>query len=348
MRLSAEEDGVSVVSAGEDGVYVHNAGNPSNAIPSNVNNGVEVAGAQGFGMYVGWADLNGVQVHSAGHNGITVGSAGFDGVVVTSANHDGLYVIDAGDDGLDIFSADDDGVYVASAGNPSQMIYSERHDGFEVAGAEGFGLHVGYAGVNGVEVKSAGYDGIYVLNADRRAATFNGDILVTGEVKHGGGSTTIDHPLDPEQQYLNHAIVESSDMKNIYDGVVVLNADGQAWVELSGYFEALNQDFRYQLTPIGGPGPGLYIAQEIQGNRFRIAGGDTGLKVSWQVTGIRHDPYAEANPMVVEEVKPEGEQGTYLHPEPYGQPETKAMIYNDAENLAREAAAEEASDVGES
>lgn len=93
---------------------------------------------------------------------------------------------------------------------------------------------------------------------------------------------------------------------------------GAAWVELPAYFEALNRDFRYQLTPIGGPGPNLYIAQEVQGNRFLIAGGAPGLRVSWQVTGIRHDAYAQANPIVVEVDKPAEARGTLLHPEAFG------------------------------
>jgi hypothetical protein len=50
------------------------------------------------------------------------------------------------------------------------------------------------------------------------------------------------------------------------------------------------KDFRYQLTCIGGSAL-VYISEEIKNNRFAIAGGKQGLKVSWQVTGIRKDPY---------------------------------------------------------
>lgn len=94
-------------------------------------------------------------------------------------------------------------------------------------------------------------------------------------------------------------------MKNIYDGVLVLDENGEATVTLPDYFEALNQDFRYQLTRIGGP---VYIATEISGNQFQIAGGRTGLKVSWQVTGIRHDAYANALRIPVEVEKPASER----------------------------------------
>ena len=107
-------------------------------------------------------------------------------------------------------------------------------------------------------------------------------------------------------------------MKNVYDGVAVLDENGEASVELPEWFEALNKDFRYQLTCIGGFAQ-VYIAKEISENRFKVAGGFSGLKVSWQVTGIRQDAWANANRIKVEEEKPEGERGSYLHPEVYNQ-----------------------------
>jgi len=154
----------------------------------------------------------------------------------------------------------------------------------------------------------------------------NGNLSVTGTLSKASGSFKIDHPLDPANKYLYHSFVESPDMMNVYNGVIVLDAHGQAWVQLPDYFEALNQDFRYQLTAIGAPGPNLYVAKEVSGNRFRIAGGKPHAKVSWQVTGIRHDAYANANriPNVVE--KPGAERGTYLHPELFGHDASVAKI----------------------
>jgi hypothetical protein len=112
--------------------------------------------------------------------------------------------------------------------------------------------------------------------------TITGNLNVTGVLSKGGGSFKIDHPLDPANKFLDHSFVGSPDMKNIYDGVVVLDAKGRAWVILPEWFEALNQDFRYQLTAMGASGPNLYVAAEISGNRFKIAGGKPGSKVSWQ------------------------------------------------------------------
>jgi hypothetical protein len=116
-------------------------------------------------------------------------------------------------------------------------------------------------------------------------------------------------------------------MKNIYDGVVTLDENGTARVQLPDWFEALNQDFRYQLTAIGAAMPNLYISQEVNGNTFQIAGGETGMKVSWQVTGIRKDQYAEAYRIPVEEDKPPDELGTYLYPEVFAQPEELGLNY---------------------
>jgi hypothetical protein len=153
------------------------------------------------------------------------------------------------------------------------------------------------------------------------AGVFAGDVNVLGTVTKFAGSFKIDHPLDPANKYLYHSFVESPDMKNIYDGVVTLDVNGEAVVELPDWFGALNRDFRYQLTCVGGFAP-VYIAEEIEDNQFTIAGGTPGLKVSWQVTGIRQDPYAEQHRIPVEEDKPLEVRGTYLYPEGYGLPAT--------------------------
>jgi hypothetical protein len=194
-------------------------------------------------------------------------------------------------------------------------------------GVAGIGDNGGWGVYARNNSSSGGYAGYFSSIGVGLAGYFAGDVQIVGDLTKSSGSFQIDHPLDPENKYLYHSFVESPDMMNVYNGNVVLDASGEAWVDLPGYFEALNRDFRYQLTPIGTPGPNLYIAQEISGNRFKIAGGEPGSKVSWQVTGIRHDPYAERNRVPVEEDKPAEERGTYLHPEVYGQSETMGLNY---------------------
>jgi hypothetical protein len=167
------------------------------------------------------------------------------------------------------------------------------------------------------------------LAAYLAGAVYVSDSLhVVGNISKGGGGFKIDHPLDHENKYLYHSFVESPDMMNVYNGNVVLDGNGEASVELAEWFEALNRDFRYQLTCVGGFAP-IYVAEKISNNRFRIAGGQPGLEVSWQVTGIRQDAFAEKNRIPVEEDKPIDERGKYLHPEAFDLPETMGVSYGD-------------------
>jgi hypothetical protein len=173
-------------------------------------------------------------------------------------------------------------------------------------------------GIYGTASSTAGYAGY-----------FAGRVSVTGVLSKGAGSFKIDHPLDPENRYLYHSFVESPDMKNIYDGVVTTDAEGVATIELPAWFGALNRDFRYQLTVLDEEdSPGFVqakVIRKIAGNRFTVRTSAPRVEVSWQVTGIRIDPFAEANRIPVEEDKPEGERGTYHHPSAWGQPAGKGL-----------------------
>jgi hypothetical protein len=186
--------------------------------------------------------------------------------------------------------------------------------------------HTTYAAVCGSNTTNdADATGVYGSCPDGYGGYFTGKCYVSGRFDCPDKHFKIDHPLDPENMYLDHACVESSERKNVYDGTVVLDQRGEAWIALPDWFEALNCDFRYQLTPIGAPGPNLYIAQKIANGCFAIAGGTPGMEVCWMVTGVRHDPYALAHPMQVEVEKPEIERGSYMHPELYGMPDTMSV-----------------------
>jgi hypothetical protein len=163
-----------------------------------------------------------------------------------------------------------------------------------------------------VAVGHGGSTGISAVSDTGWAGHFSGKVHVAGTLSKAAGSFLIDHPLDPANKVLRHSFVESPDMKNVYDGVVTLDKNGEARVELPSYFGALNRDFRYQLTNIGAPAS-IYIAEEIKNNEFRIAGGKPEMKVSWQVTGIRKDIYAQDNPIVVEEYKAKADRGKYYY-----------------------------------
>ncbi len=164
---------------------------------------------------------------------------------------------------------------------------------------------------------SAGSGVVGVNTAGGLAGYFGGDVQVAGKLTKSSGSFKIDDPIDPGGKYLSHSFVESPDMMNIYNGNVVTNAKGYAVVTMPAWFEALNSDFRYQLTPVGQFSQAM-IATEIEDRKFTIRTSKPHVKVSWQVTGIRHDAWANAHRIPTEEEKPANEQGRYIHPELFG------------------------------
>jgi len=215
------------------------------------------------------------------------------------------------------------GVYGYAGGNngTSAGVYGASYTGSGVYGYSltGWALQ-GYSPETGTGILAGS-------NAPGYAGWFNGNVEVEGTFSATTKHFRIDHPLDPANKYLVHSSVESSEMKNIYDGIVTIDDRGEATVQLPDWFEALNTDFRYQLTAIGAPGPNLHIAEKVHDKQFRIAGGQPGMEVSWQITGVRQDPYAKANPLVVEEEKPEKERGFYLHPREYGAANEKGILW---------------------
>jgi hypothetical protein len=161
-----------------------------------------------------------------------------------------------------------------------------------------------------------------VLGTSSVTVKIPGKLMVSGSVSKGSGSFVIDHPLDPLNKYLYHSFVESPDMMNIYNGNVRTDARGLAVVRLPDYFQALNRDFRYQLTVLGQFARAI-VARKIEGNTFVIRTDRPRVEVSWQVTGVRQDTYANLHRIQVEEEKPLRERGTYLHPEAFKErPET--------------------------
>jgi hypothetical protein len=271
--------------------------------------GVRVLNAT-YGLYVDQAQWYGLWISQAGLYGIVShgNDIGVLGRATSSGANSGLYGESSSLSGRGVFGTNTGvGVYGQSTGTSTPNSYggyfvSNNRRGMYAIGANGW------------------YDAYIDGHNDGVGLFVRDGISTPANISSGSGSFKIDHPLDPENRYIHHSVVESPDMMNIYNGNVVLDENGEAWVQLAEWFEALNIDYRYQLTPIGGPGPNLYIAQKIENNRFKIAGGTAGLEVSWQVTGIRNDPYAQAYRIPVEEDKPQHERGTYLHPDAYGVP----------------------------
>jgi hypothetical protein len=225
-------------------------------------------------------------------------------------------------------SADDGGAIYGQGVAPSTAgIHGQGGNGSNgdqggpgVAGYGGSGASGGLDGPGGYFEgghSANGGDGIYAESGSAFAGFFDGDVDVNGTLFKNGGAFKIDHPLSPANKYLYHSFVESPDMMNIYNGNVVTDASGEAIVTLPDWFEALNRDFRYQLTALGQPAQ-VWVAAKIAGGKFTIKTDKPNVEISWQVTGVRQDPWANAHRIPVEEEKTGRERGLYLHPELYG------------------------------
>jgi hypothetical protein len=181
-------------------------------------------------------------------------------------------------------------------------------------------------GVIGEANNGAAAFGVWGKSTQGFAGFFSGKVQIVGNLVKSGGGFKIDHPLDPENRYLSHSFVESPAALNMYQGNVVTDADGSATVTLPDYFEVLNGDYCYQLTVIGQLALAI-VAEEITNGQFIIRTDRPGVKVSWQVTGVRRDPFSIKYPILVEEEKLAEERGTYLHPEAYGKAESQGAAY---------------------
>jgi hypothetical protein len=308
------------------GFGVQGANNSGVGVKGNSDSGVGVdgsstsrVGVRGFS-----SESTGVFGHSADDNGNgvygTVGDFGHSGP-------QGIGV--AGD----TFNTDGTGVQGRSFSS-GNGVYGSSPNGVGVLAHTTSGIAVDGISESGTAVYGHRKDTYDPINAPNSVAGyFDGGIKVV----NGPKAFQIDHPLDPQNKYLVHNAVESSDRKNVYDGVARLDKEGTAWVELPEWFEALNGDFRYQLTAVGGSAPELHVAEEVSENRFKIAGGEEGMKVCWQVTGSRKDPWAAANPFEVEQEKPEEERGRYLEPSLYDAPEEQRVMIGPIAEAVEEA-----------
>jgi hypothetical protein len=324
--------------------------------PSGFTSGVwgQSASTDGTGVY-GWASASSGATYGVySRNDSTCGTGVYGSAIASTGYTYGVWGESASTSGTGVYGSAGAstgytyGVYGLSTSNSGTGVYgyasaTSAAPYSATTGVYGRSDSNGGTGVYGNSMNTSGGFGVYGITYSTNgwaiygsatgisapyAGYFYGDVHVTGDLSASGSKPfKIDHPLDPANQYLYHYSIESSEVLNQYSGNVTLDENGQAWVELPDWFQAINIDFRYQLTPIGVPAPNLYIAQEIQDNRFMIGGGEPGMKVSWTVTALRDDPYIQQYPHPVEELKPEDERGTYLYPDLYGQPKEAGLDY---------------------
>jgi hypothetical protein len=161
-----------------------------------------------------------------------------------------------------------------------------------------------------------------------RIENTTGKVVVNGDFTAiGVKAFTMDHPLDPANKILRHAAAESNEVINFYSGNVTTNASGKAIVTLPDYFEAINKDYRYQLTVIGSFAQAI-INKEVANNQFEIATSLPNIKVSWEVKGVRNDARMQRNAFMSVEEKALTEKGKYIDPVSHKQPLSKQIGYD--------------------
>ncbi|MBI3192832.1 MAG: hypothetical protein HYZ34_00020 [Ignavibacteriae bacterium] len=339
--------------AGGGGSYINNQNSSAQSSANFWIDGTGKAAAIHAGNLIAsyTSPIAGISTTSSGVYGSSSASGTYGGVFGVSTANNGYGVIGEANTGTSAYgvwgkSTTGYGIY-GQGGSTAVGIFgtstSSSYSAIEGSSSNNSGVYgrttsSSYGGVIGLNSSGPGIygtttsgQGVYGSNNNSNttgyAGYFYGRVSVTGNLSKGGGSFKIDHPLDPENKYLYHSFVESPDMKNIYDGVVELDGNGEQWVELPKYFDALNKDFRYQLTCLGSYAQ-IFIAEEINNNHFKIAGGKNGMRVSWQITGVRKDAYANANRIISEVEKEAENKGKYLHPKEFGKSETSGIDWN--------------------
>lgn len=267
-----------------------------------------------FGFYNG--SNYGVGVQGTGYNGVN--------------NDDANTIFGVGNQDLGVYgSANTAGVMGGSVGGIGVVGYNKNASFAATTGiGNTYGVYGNSQTVGGATVPNVRY-GVYGFASGATtnyAGYFSGNVQITGSIAKGSGTFKIDHPVDPENKYLYHSFIESPDMMNVYNGNITTDGSGYATVTMPSYFNALNKDFRYQLTVIGGTFAQAIVSGEMSNDgKFVIRTNEPNVKVSWQVTGIRNDKYANAHRVVAEVEKEPEYKGLYLHAAEWGKPESKSI-----------------------
>ena len=168
--------------------------------------------------------------------------------------------------GIDVFMGENnitDGIRVNTLGlghgiNSLVVPNTTNYDQVAVKGESFNSDYLGYGiGVSG----KGGFYGVVGFEANPVAATYG--VVAMGDLGASGAKNfIIDYPLDPTNKSLRHYSVESNEITNMYRGVISLDDNGRANVQLPEYFEAINKNVSYQLTSIGTSSQS-YISQEV-------------------------------------------------------------------------------------
>jgi hypothetical protein len=241
---SANGPGVSGVTANKDKYAVYGG---NNATTTGSGAAMRASGGQNHGLVASTASASAYAIRATNTNAGTGGSAGA-GIRVLAGGGTDADIDEVGTHrGAGEFCGANGIVAVASPGD-GNGVHATSNSGLGVYGSSGSGIGVyGYSDTaTGVYAFSESGTGVYGFSESGYGVYSNGKAFVSGDLDVNGtlskasGSFKIDHPLDPANKFLYHSFVESPDMKNVYDGVVTLDAKGEATVSLPDWFEAIS------------------------------------------------------------------------------------------------------------
>lgn len=287
---------------------------PTSAVIGNSSGKAFGVSGQVLSTGTGQSGIFGNNLRTNGGHGVY--GIGFNGTVGETNNQAGFGVF-----GLNHGTATT-GNAVGTIGQGYVGVWGETDDG-PAAGIYGQNVSASLVD-NNVGIWGVGWVG--VLGETNDVATGFGLFSTGNSGASGTKSFVIDHPLDPGNKILKHFSMESPEVLNLYRGNVQLDNNGEAVVAMPDYFDKININFSYQLTPVGAPAPGLYIKQELSDGKFIIAGGNPGSKVSWTVYAERNDKYLQKYPEAKQVELMKKKPDTYLVPEVWGQPNSKGVF----------------------
>ncbi|MEM1054439.1 MAG: hypothetical protein AAGI52_02855 [Bacteroidota bacterium] len=316
--------GVLVRDANRSGVRVDRSAESAFYVQATDSDGLRVANTEEHGVHVLNAQLDGVRIASAQRSGVWVDQA--DGFAIYGSGRVGAYLEESGRTGTDL-----------TIGGRLAEISSDlrRESGFSIRSNEDMRVHLnennsgeatrfvvsGPRRLRGIDAWAAGLFGgsslrrdypYFSVNVPSPAASARGGgssevvlptVIVGGRIAATEAGMTIDHPDAPDAQVLSHASVQSNERLLVYSGSVDLDALGEAEVSLPGYLAQIGTDFRFQLTALRQPMPGLYVSDETMPESMLILGGEPNGRVSWRIEAVRNDAWAQDNPFVVEQDK---------------------------------------------
>jgi len=289
--------------APEDGLNIYKAGNPSTFSTNNLNNGLEIDGAEGSGVYIGQSDNDGIHIRRVGNtpsfwsgdpdnSGLEIETTEGNGIYIGHSYKNGMQIGGAEKNGILIDKCDEDGVKVSSTG-PTAFYPSADTNGFEIGGTVGNGVYVGIAHKDGLHVHMAGnienlYEsdfnngleiegaegyGVFVGNTDKTGVYVNNaeeDGIVINSVGNPAGGS-----ISP-----SHNGVEIQGVAG--NGVFVGNAGGSGLnVDYAGDcgVDITNAEFNGLMVGYAGS-DGLYIQSADDDGVSVYSASDNGVEIS--------------------------------------------------------------------